>query len=156
VLRCSSAQEEIWGTDAHTTNNRMELQAVIAGLSALEEPCSVRVVTLCVRTHKVTSVTAVVMWLPASICRLLVDGGGLVKHIRRTEQALFNETAANPFLKTNLHHGERLRTGPCGQRPNFSWKPKSPREWRLGGGVVFYDEYCWRQRLFRKSIRSLS
>ena len=34
VLRCSSTQEEIWGTDAHTTNNRMELQAVIAGLSA--------------------------------------------------------------------------------------------------------------------------
>src|SRR4051812_47551118 len=45
VLGCSSVWEEIWGTDAHTTNNRMELQAVIAGLSALKEPCSVRVVT---------------------------------------------------------------------------------------------------------------
>ena len=45
VIQCGSAQEEIWGTEAQTTNNRMELQAVIAGLSALKEPCSVRVVT---------------------------------------------------------------------------------------------------------------
>jgi ribonuclease HI len=45
VLRCGSHQQENSGTDAHTTNNRMELQAVIAGLSALKEPCSVRVVT---------------------------------------------------------------------------------------------------------------
>ena len=45
VLRCGSVQDEIWGTDDHTTNNRMELQAVIAGLSVLKEPCSVRVVT---------------------------------------------------------------------------------------------------------------
>ena len=45
VIRCGSVEDEISGTDAHTTNNRMELQAVIAGLSALKEPCSVRVVT---------------------------------------------------------------------------------------------------------------
>ena len=45
LLRCGSATEEISGTEAHTTNNRMELRAVIAGLSALKEPCAVRVVT---------------------------------------------------------------------------------------------------------------
>jgi len=45
VLRCGSLQQENWGMDAHTTNNRMELQAVIAGLSSLKEPCFVRVVT---------------------------------------------------------------------------------------------------------------
>ena len=45
VIRRGLVEDEIWGTDAHTTNNRMELQAVIAGLSALREPCSVRVVT---------------------------------------------------------------------------------------------------------------
>ena len=33
------------GTEAHTTNNQMELHAVIAGLSAMKEPCAVRVVT---------------------------------------------------------------------------------------------------------------
>jgi ribonuclease HI len=45
VLRCGSLQQENWGMDAHTTNNRMELQAVIAGLSSLKAPCFVRVVT---------------------------------------------------------------------------------------------------------------
>ena len=32
-------------SDAQTTNNRMELTAVIMGLSALKEPCEVRLVT---------------------------------------------------------------------------------------------------------------
>jgi ribonuclease HI len=45
LLRCGSVEEELSGTASHTTNNRMELQAVIAGLSALREPCAVRVVT---------------------------------------------------------------------------------------------------------------
>src|SRR5437016_3443243 len=45
LLRCGSAEEEISGTESHTTNNRMELHAVIAGLSALKVPCVVRVVT---------------------------------------------------------------------------------------------------------------
>ena len=45
LLRYGSVQVELSGTASHTTNNRMELQAVIAGLSALIEPCAVRVVT---------------------------------------------------------------------------------------------------------------
>jgi ribonuclease HI len=45
LLRCGSAEGEFSGTEPHTTNNRMELQAVIAGLSALKQPCAVRVVT---------------------------------------------------------------------------------------------------------------
>lgn len=45
LLRCGSVERELSGAEAETTNNRMELQAVIAGLSALKEPCDVRVVT---------------------------------------------------------------------------------------------------------------
>ena len=45
LLRCGSVKIELSGTASHTTNNRMELQAVIAGLSALKERCAVRVVT---------------------------------------------------------------------------------------------------------------
>jgi ribonuclease HI len=45
LLRCGFTEEEIFGTEPHTTNNRMELHAVIAGLSALKESCAVRVVT---------------------------------------------------------------------------------------------------------------
>lgn len=45
LLRCGSAQRELTGSEPDTTNNRMELRAVIAGLSALKERCKVRVVT---------------------------------------------------------------------------------------------------------------
>src|SRR2546426_6270191 len=45
LLRCGSIEKEFSGTEIHTTNNRMELQAVIVGLSTLKEPCAVRVVT---------------------------------------------------------------------------------------------------------------
>ena len=45
LLRCGSVEKELCGSQAETTNNRMELQAVIAGLSALKEPCAIRVVT---------------------------------------------------------------------------------------------------------------
>jgi len=45
LLRCGFVEEEICGTEPHTTNNRMELHAVIAGLATLKESCAVRVVT---------------------------------------------------------------------------------------------------------------
>jgi len=45
LLRCGSVERELSGAEADTTNNRMELQAVIAGLAALKEPCTVKVVT---------------------------------------------------------------------------------------------------------------
>ncbi|HIE53836.1 MAG TPA: ribonuclease HI, partial [Chromatiaceae bacterium] len=37
--------KELWGSEPHTTNNRMELTAVIEGLKALKRPSRVRVVT---------------------------------------------------------------------------------------------------------------
>ena len=42
VLRYGSREKELCGGDAATTNNRMELTAVIEGLSALKEPCAVQ------------------------------------------------------------------------------------------------------------------
>jgi ribonuclease HI len=45
LLRWGSVEKELSGAQFDTTNNRMELQAVIAGLSALKEPAKVRVVT---------------------------------------------------------------------------------------------------------------
>jgi len=45
LLRWGSVDKELFGAQFDTTNNRMELQAVIAGLSALKEPAKVRVVT---------------------------------------------------------------------------------------------------------------
>lgn len=45
VLRCGAVEKELSGAEPDTTNNRMELRAVIAGLAALKEPCRVKVVT---------------------------------------------------------------------------------------------------------------
>ncbi len=45
ILRYESREKELCGGEKETTNNRMELTAVIMGLSALKEPCSVRLVT---------------------------------------------------------------------------------------------------------------
>lgn len=41
ILRCNGYEKELSGGEANTTNNRMELMAVIAGLEALTEPCRV-------------------------------------------------------------------------------------------------------------------
>lgn len=44
ILRFNGVEKEISGGDPDTTNNRMELTAVISALQCLKEPCSV---TLC-------------------------------------------------------------------------------------------------------------
>lgn len=43
VMRYKGIEKELSGGDSQTTNNRMELSAVIAGLSALKEPCEVTI-----------------------------------------------------------------------------------------------------------------
>ena len=45
ILRHNGIEKEISGGEANTTNNRMELMAVIAGLQALKEPCSITLYT---------------------------------------------------------------------------------------------------------------
>jgi ribonuclease HI len=45
VLRYKGSEKELWGGEAATTNNRMELIAVIRGLEALKEPSQVKVFT---------------------------------------------------------------------------------------------------------------
>jgi ribonuclease HI len=41
ILRYGETEKELSGGEIHTTNNRMELTAVIKGLEALKEPCAV-------------------------------------------------------------------------------------------------------------------
>lgn len=41
ILRFGANEKELSGGEPETTNNRMELTAVIEGLSALKEPCEV-------------------------------------------------------------------------------------------------------------------
>ena len=44
-LRSGTHEKELWGGDPHTTNNRMELTAVIEALSTLKRRCSVAIYT---------------------------------------------------------------------------------------------------------------
>ena len=45
ILAYNGAEKELSGGEPETTNNRMELTAVIVGLSALKEPCLVTLTT---------------------------------------------------------------------------------------------------------------
>lgn len=45
LLLCQGAEKELWGGEAATTNNRMELTAAIRALEELKRPCVVLLVT---------------------------------------------------------------------------------------------------------------
>jgi ribonuclease HI len=45
ILRADGKEKELWGGEADTTNNRMELTAVIRALEALKRPSRLRVYT---------------------------------------------------------------------------------------------------------------
>ena len=45
ILECEGHRKELSGGEASTTNNRMELTAVIEGLSALKFGCAVTLVS---------------------------------------------------------------------------------------------------------------
>ena len=45
ILRYGEHEKELSGGEENTTNNRMELTAVLEALKALKEPCRVRLVT---------------------------------------------------------------------------------------------------------------
>ena len=45
VLRYGNAEKELYGGERETTNNRMELTAVIRALESLKRSCRVRIVT---------------------------------------------------------------------------------------------------------------
>jgi ribonuclease HI len=45
ILKFNEHRKEIYGSEAETTNNRMELMAAIEGLRLLKEPCAVDITT---------------------------------------------------------------------------------------------------------------
>ena len=45
ILRSRGQERTLMGAEAHTTNNRMELQAAISALNALKRPCRVTLST---------------------------------------------------------------------------------------------------------------
>lgn len=45
MLRSGQHYREMYGCHVHTTNNRMELTAVLEGVSALKQPCKLTIIT---------------------------------------------------------------------------------------------------------------
>ena len=45
ILRYKEHKRELYGSEPHTTNNRMELTAAVRGFAALKEPCEVEIIT---------------------------------------------------------------------------------------------------------------
>jgi ribonuclease HI len=45
ILRYGTHKKELFGSEKHTTNNRMEITAAVEGLKALREPCEVTITT---------------------------------------------------------------------------------------------------------------
>ena len=45
LLLSGGSEREVYGGEAQTTNNRMELTAAIQGLNALKRPCKVQLYT---------------------------------------------------------------------------------------------------------------
>ncbi len=60
ILRADGKEKELFGGEAQTTNNRMEMTAVIRALEALKGPCEVEVYTDSQYVQKGIS-----EWLPA-------------------------------------------------------------------------------------------
>lgn len=71
LLRLGSREREVSGGEAHTTNNRMELFAVISGLEALRKPCKVEVTT-----DSQYVMRGVTEWMPRWIARGWRTAGG--------------------------------------------------------------------------------
>ena len=45
ILRYNQHEKEMWGSEPHTTNNRMEITAALEALRSLKEDCEIEVVT---------------------------------------------------------------------------------------------------------------
>jgi len=59
LLRYGDNEKELSGGEAHTTNNRMEMMAVIRALEALSQPC-----TVCLTTDSKYVSDGITRWLP--------------------------------------------------------------------------------------------
>lgn len=59
ILRAGGTEKELSGGEAATTNNRMEMMAVIAALSALKRPCAVTL-----HTDSRYVLDGITKWLP--------------------------------------------------------------------------------------------
>ena len=101
--------KEDFGAQRETTNNRMELQAVIAGLSALKEPCAVRVVTDSQYIQR-----AMTRHLERWIARGWLNSHGVLVSNRDLWEALLRESSRHQVTWTWIRgHGASAEQNRC-------------------------------------------
>ncbi len=117
ILRYGKRERELSGAEAHTTNNRMELMAAIAGLEALRRPCEVTVVT-----DSLYVKNGVTQWMPA------------------WKQRNWRTAARKPVKNQDLW--ERLDAALARHRVRWAWvkghsgHPENERADRLAVGAI--------------------
>jgi ribonuclease HI len=113
LLRYGGHMRELFGSEEHTTNNRMELRAVIEGLKALHEPCEVTVIT---DSQYVTS--GITQWLPqwkANGWRKKSKGASYTQAVlnrdlwEELENALVRHAAKWERIKGHSGHEDNIR-----------------------------------------------
>jgi ribonuclease HI len=108
LLRYQGHEKELFGGEAETTNNRMELTAAIQALEALTRPCSVCVVTDSVYVSKGIS-----EWLPNWVKRgWKKDSKEPVKNVdlwQRLEAARLKHQVEWQWVKGHAGHVENER-----------------------------------------------
>ncbi|MEO7936743.1 MAG: ribonuclease HI [Dokdonella sp.] len=108
LLRHGQSERELHGGEAHTTNNRMELLAVISGLEALRKPCSVRITT-----DSQYVMRGIQEWMPRWIAKgWRTAGGEAVKNRdlwERLNAALATHRSDWRWVKGHAGHAENER-----------------------------------------------
>jgi ribonuclease HI len=121
-------ERELSGGEAHTTNNRMELLAVISGLEALRRPCSVELTT-----DSQYVMRGITEWMPRWIARgWRTAGGDPVKNRdlwERLALALGPHTVDWHWVRGHAGHAENERVDELARRAAEALRDAHKEAW---------------------------
>ena len=109
ILRFGEHEKELCGGEPSTTNNRMELSAVIAALQALKVPCTVRLTTDSQYVAKAINATWLYNW---KIRGWRTANKGAVKNVdlwKKLDELLITHDVTFVWVKGHAGHIENER-----------------------------------------------
>ncbi|MEI6415015.1 MAG: ribonuclease HI [Pseudomonadota bacterium] len=121
LLRFRGQEREISGGDPQTTNNRMELMAVIATLETLTRPCDIQITTD--SRYVKDGVTAWMSRWKANGWR--TAAGGAVKNQdlwQRLDQALTGHRVAWAWVRGHSGHPDNERVDQLARQAIATWR----------------------------------
>jgi len=117
LIRMGAHEKELSGYDAATTNNRMELLAVIKGLEALTKPCSVTI-----KTDSSYVLDGYTKWLPG--------------WLRKSWRTADNKPVKNEDLWRALHNSAARHTLTWQKVKGHSGEPDNERADKLASDAA--------------------